>query len=169
VLLGVDGTTAVAAKSKAGRGTASLTRFVVPATGRYYFVVAGESGPATGLVAKGRVAPPVAGAKRFVAFDANDRAEVSFGAVAGAVLTLSAKPDRKGMNLSFVDLIDPSGAHVAIASSEITTRAGQITLTRTLTAGGTWTVVVRGLGGPGTMSWKYKLRQPKGVAYSADE
>jgi hypothetical protein len=168
VLLGSDGTTPLAAVVRAGNGKATLSRFVVPATGRYYLVVASKTGAATSLAAAGKIAPPARSARRAVAFDADGRTQVSVGALAGAVLSFSAKSDMRGAQLTVLAIVDPSGARTPIDSADVKTKAGRVSFKRTLDRSGTWSVVVAETGGPATMSCVSSLRQPKKVAYSAD-
>jgi hypothetical protein len=169
VLLGADGTTPLAANLKAGNGKATLSRFVVPSTGRYYVVVASATGASTTLVASGKIAPPTRQALRAVAFDGDGRARVTVGALAGAALTFSAKPDKSGVVLTVQSLIDPAGVVIPVDPTEVTTNAGRVTFKPTLAESGTWTIVVSQLGGPSTMSCTTTLRQPKKVVYSADD
>jgi len=168
VLLGSDGTTPVSANVKAGNGRATLTRFVAPATGRYYLVVASPTGAATTLVAAGKIAPSKKSVRRGVGFDANGRAEISVGALAGAVLSFSAKSNKPGVQLSVQTIVDPSGDHIPIGPGDVVTKAGRISFVRTLDQSGTWTVVVAENGGPSTMTCTTSMRQPRKVAYSAD-
>jgi len=169
-LLASDGTTATAAKATGGLGKASIAKFVVPTTGRYYFVVAADTGGLTHLTPKAKIAPPTRGTGRADGFQNGDRLEVDLGVVGGAVATFTAKPDRSGLRVVIQSLVDPSGNTIPLTAADVkTSKAGVVTLKRKLDVSGTWTVVVVGAdAGPGRVTYTYSIAQPKKTAYSAD-
>lgn len=169
VLLGSDGITEVDAGIRAGNGTVAMPKFVAPATGRYFLVIASDSGDATHLVASGRVTPPAKLTARVPFTGGATPLAVEVGAIAGATITFSAKPDRNGPSLSIQGLLDPSGSPVAIDPSILRTKAGTISFTTSLPTSGTWTVLVNAAAGSQTnVTWTATLKQPKKGTYSAD-
>lgn len=169
VLLGSDGITEIDADVRAGNGTVAMPKFVAPATGRYFLVIASDSGAATHLVASGRVTPPAKLTARVPFTGGATPLAVQVGAIGGATLTFSAKPDRNGPSLSIQGLLDPSGTPVAIDPSIVRTKAGSISFTTSLPTSGTWTVLVNAATGSHTnVTWTATLKQPKKGMYSAD-
>ncbi len=169
VLLGADGVTEVDADVRAGNGTVAMPKFVAPATGRYFLVIAGAAGDATHLVATGRVTPPAKLTARVPFTGGATPLAVEVGAIGGATLTFSAKPDRNGPSLSIQGLLDPSGEPVAVDPAQIRTKAGTVSFTTPLATSGTWTVLVNAAAGSHTnVTWTATLKQPKKGTYSAD-
>lgn len=169
VLLGSDGTTEVAADIRTGNGTASIPRFVAPTTGRYYLVLASETGAATELVVTGRIVPPARGSGRVAFTGGAEPLAIEIGALEGAVLTFSARPDRKGPTLSIVGLLDPSGTPVAVDPARVRTKAGAVSFSAPLGSDGTWTVLVNAaLGTQTDVLSTWTVKQPKKAVYSAD-
>jgi hypothetical protein len=169
VVVGPDGTSDVPVVVKTRLGRASVAGFITPVTGRFYCVTASADGPASQLAAKIAVAPPKSGrgGDGTEAFATGSELPVEFGAIAGARLKFTAKPDRSGLLLSAVSLTDPTGASVLFAAGEVVEKNGAITITKTLAVGGTWTLVVGAKPGPqGHFTWSFSLKQPKGVAYA---
>jgi hypothetical protein len=170
VLLGTDGTTEVDADIRTGNGTVSLPRFVAPATGRYYLVLASEAGAATQLVVTGRIAAPARGSGRVAVSGGAEPLAIEIGALDGAVLTFSARPGRKGPTLTVVGLLDPNGTPVAVDPGRVRTKAGAVSFSAPLGADGTWTVLVNAaLGTETDVLWTWTVKQPKKAVFSADE
>ena len=170
-----DGVTPLDAKSIAGKGKAKVSGFVAPSTGRFFLVVASDDGEATQLVGTVKVTPTKKGKgenpdPNFVA--GKPPFKVSLGALAGAKLTFTAKPDRgSGLVLKPVlYLIDPTGAlHFLDGATEVHTSKGSLTYTTTLDISGTWQVLVAAESGPqGHFTYSYKIAEPKGGTYQFD-
>lgn len=170
-MLDMDGTTELSSKSKNGKGSASISGFVAPATGRYYCVVASDDGAATQLVATAKVVADKSGGgnngpNNFVA-GKTFAAEV--GALAGAQLSFTATPDGSGLALKAIYLIDPNGTIVTFDAGDVVAKGKGVSITHTLNVTGTWQVLLGALPGPqGHFNYSFKLKQPKGVTYSAD-
>lgn len=171
VVTGPDGTTEIAAVVKSGVGKASLSRFIAPVSGRFYCVIASDAGAATQLAAKGRVAAPKSGAgvNGTETFVSGDELAVEIGALAGAKLTFAAKPDKSGLQMTAVRLTDPTGASLPLDAGDVVEKKGTITIKKTLAISGTWTLVLGAKPGPqGHFKYKYQVKEPKKVVYSAD-
>ena len=89
------------------------------------------------------------------------------GALAGAELSLTVAPDKKsGLRVAIQTLLDPAGQPVSVAGL-VAERKNALVLSATLDQSGTWTAVVRSQGGAtGTLSYKYKVKQPKGARFA---
>lgn len=170
-VLDQDGTTALAAKTRGGKGSASVSGFTAPATGRYFCVVASDDGDATQLVATAKIVADKSGTgdngpNNFVA-GKTFAAEV--GALAGAQMTFTATPDDSGLALKAIYLIDPNGTIVTFDADDVVAKGKGLTITHTLNVTGTWQVLLGALPGPqGHFKYSFKLKQPKDVIYSAD-
>ena len=171
-VLDADGVTALDAKTSAGKGKASVSGFVLPTTGRFYVVVAADEGDATQLVGTVKVTPTKKGKGEYTGtnFVAGKQFTVRLGALEGAKLTFTAKPDNSGLSLKPVYLIDPAGEiRLLDLDSEVKTSKGAFTITRTLDVSGTWQVLIGANPGPqGHFTYSYKIAEPKGVSYQFD-
>ena len=156
-------------KPKAGNGKASLAGFPCAKTGRYWCVVASDAGEATLVAASMKLAPPKAGSGSDDRVVAGEQVEVFFAGFDGTVLTFTAKPDRSGLAVRPSYLRSPSGAFIAIRDGDYTPKGTGYVYKAELDQAGTWSLVTVGKPGPqGALAWKYKLKHPKGAAYSAD-
>ena len=172
-VIDADGTTALDANARGGKGKASVSGFVAPSTGRYYVVVASDEGEATQLVGAVKVTPTKKGSgdNPDPNFVAGKQYVVRLGALEGATLTFTAKPDAgTGLGLKPIYLIDPAGEiHTLDFDNEVKTSKGAFTLTKTLDMSGTWQVLIGALAGPqGHFKYAYKLAEPKDVTYQQD-
>jgi hypothetical protein len=165
-LYDVDGIHTLPVAPKIAKGKISLSKFVAPASGRFYFVIASDDDlDATQFACVAKTSAPTA-AK-------GDAGTTAFGGdLAGGTLTLTVKPDKKsGLRVSVVALKDPTGAPVALAATDVkvVAKTGVLTLTKKVDSSGTWTVVLGAQTGPrGAFTYAFKLKQMKGVVYSAD-
>ena len=171
-VLDADGVTALDAKTTAGKGKAAVAGFVAPSTGRYYVIVASDEGEPTQLIGAVKVAPTKKGAGENpdINFVAGKQYIVRLGALAGAKLTFTAKPDGSGLALKPIYLIDPDGQiHLVDANTELKSVKGAITITKTLDVSGTWQVLIGALPGPqGHFTYSYKIAEPKDTTYQFD-
>jgi hypothetical protein len=172
VLLDVDGMTPLLADAKVGKGKITLSKFTTPSTGRFFCVLAADdAGPATSLVATAKITPPKKGRgdSGFVPFGGAATLEVPVPALAGATLSFLAKPDKSGLQLSVLRLVDPSGKTVDLPAGTVKSKKGSVAFKFVLPTTGDWTVVLGALAGPsGQFVWSYGLKQPKGVSYTAE-
>jgi len=85
-------------------------------------------------------------------------------------MTLTVKADKKsGLHVKVLALKDPTGASVAVEAADVKVKGSVLTFTKKVAASGTWTVVLGAEAGPrGAFTYAFKLKQPKGVVYSAD-
>jgi hypothetical protein len=164
-----DGRIVREVKLAGGKGKAKGTALPCATSGRYFLVLASDDGDATKLAAAFAVAAPKGGAARVPGFAASSPYPLEFGAIAGAKLDLQVRPDAKsGLVVTISALRAPDGTLLP-AAEFVTEKKGVLRLVRTLEQSGTWTVlVVAKPGTDGTLSWKARLRQPRGGAYSAD-
>jgi hypothetical protein len=171
LVLDSDGFTPVeGGKLKVGKGKASLTGFVAPHTGRFYFVVASGEGDATRLTGTTKVALPktVAGGSDGTVSPGDAPVVVSFSALEGATLTFTVKPDKSGAQWDATYIISPNDEYVALDDADLKFKGGGFSFTRTLDVSGDWRVlVVAKPGASGTFTSTAKLKQPKG-AYAVD-
>jgi hypothetical protein len=173
LLLGPDGSTPTSAVAKVGKGKATIAGFVAPASGRFYVVVALDDAlGATQLLGKVKIAPPKSGAGKIVEgfFAPGDELNVPVGAIAGATLTFTIKPDKSGIRPVLLDIADPAGAKAAFNAGEVKAKGTSLVLTKGLPTGGTWVVRIgaEAAGTAGKFSWSFKIKQPPKTAYSAD-
>lgn len=170
-VLDVDGAVVMTAKVKVVSGAAKVTGLTCLKSGRYYVILASTTGEATKLQAAVKAAAPVSGKLKFTAFAPPRTLEVPVGALAGAKLTLAATADAKsGLKAKVLSVLNPLGEPVSIVGAVKTTTRG-FSIVLDLPSSGTWTVILGGdssSGEPGTITGSYKLKQPKGVTYSAD-
>jgi hypothetical protein len=170
-MVGSDGTTGIPVAAKLRSGKATVSRFVAPSSGRFYLIVASDDGDATQLVADAGIAAPRSGSGESGPDDFGPGAEftVEIGALAGADLSFTAKPDKSGLQLSVVRLVDPDGAAVTLPAGAVVERKGTVRLKTKLASSGTWKLVLGAKPGlAGRFSYKFKLKEPKGAAYSAE-
>lgn len=172
-MVDADGVTALEAKTTAGRGKASVTGFVTPSTGRFYFVVASDEGDATQLVGTVNVTPTKKGKGENPDpnFVKGKFYTVRLGALAGAKLTFTAKPDNSGLALKpALYLLNPNNEFVVLVEdTDVKYVKGSFTITKTLDVSGTWQVIVGADSGPqGHFTYSYKIAEPKGGTYQFD-
>jgi hypothetical protein len=172
-VIDADGVTALDAKTTGRKGSASVSGFVAPSTGRFYVVVASDEGEATQLVGAVKVTPTKKGSGENpdMNFVAGKQYIVRLGALEGAKLTFTAKPDGgTGLALKPVYLIDPEGQiRLVDLENEVKTAGGSFTITKTLDMSGTWQVIVGAQPGPqGHFKYSYRIAEPKGASYQAD-
>jgi putative Ig domain-containing protein len=172
-ILAPDGSTAVPVAVKTRPGKASVLPFVAPATGRFYCVVASDDtlGASVLTGAVGLKLPKKGkGDSGDQPFPPGSDLTVEVGAVAGASLTLSAKPAKgSSVVVRYPYLVAPDGTVTPLTSADVIESKGGVTFTRTLPASGTWQVVLGLKPGPaGSFTYTYKIQQPKGVPYSED-
>ena len=154
---------------KAGAGKASASKFQCPVTGRYYVVLASDAGEATQLLGTLKIAPPKKAKGSEEGFGPGDAVEVAIGALAGAHVTLTAKPDKSGLALRGNVLRDPSGTFVPFQPGDVTEVGNGLVFEKDLATGGTWTFTIGArAGASGKFTWSLKITQPKGATYSAD-
>jgi hypothetical protein len=169
-LVGPDGRVVAAAKLVGGRGKGRATVARCPLSGRYFAIFASADGDATQLVVSDSVAPPKSGKGVADASAAAGPIVIPVGALAGAQLDLTIRPDRKsGLACVVQALVDPDGNQFAL-DGLVTDKKGVLRLVTPLPVGGTWRVIVAATGvTKGRASFSYKIKQPKGATYSADE
>jgi hypothetical protein len=169
VILGPDGLPVTGGKIKPGKGKATATTVPAPVTGRYFAVVDAGDGDDEPLLGTPTVKPPTKGVGTIPDVQPGTNFEITFGALAGAKLTLLAKPEKKsGSSLEIVTFFDPDGDPVDL-TGVATTKASAASLVTKLEKSGTWRVRVRATGGQnGKATYTIKLAEPKGFAFSAD-
>ena len=175
VLLGTDGATELKARAKSGNGRASVSKFLVPETGRYFCVTGstgqGAKAQASEVSATAKIAAGTRGSGKGPKdpFSAGQKFTVDFGALAGAKLTFRANPDRSGLELTALYLYDPAGNVVPLAAGDVSYSGGAFTVTKTLGLSGTWRIYIGAKSGAqGHFKYSYEINQPSGVVYSAD-
>jgi hypothetical protein len=175
VLRAFDGRDVEGARLVSGRGrrlgTAAAKRVLLPKTGRYFFVLASDSGDATALLGNLAVRPPRGGQAPVEDFGAGDGIDVEFGALAGAKLTFTAIGNRRGgVEARITSLTAPDGTTTFRPDLDPRSRGVRETIRgRELDQSGTWRVRIVGSGGtPSTVRYTYRLRQPRGATFSAD-
>jgi len=174
-LFDVDGMRALPLAPKNAKGRISFAKFIAPASGRFYFVVASDDAlEATQFTCVAKAKAPTSGkgdAGTFV-FGGEDEFPIPVGILNGGTLTLTVKPDKKsGLRMKVVALKNPAGEDVTLAPTDVkvVAKSGVMTLTKTVDVSGTWTVVLGAQDGPrGAFTYAFKLKQPKGVVYLAD-
>ncbi len=168
----VDGIHTLPITPKAGKGKIAFTGFLAPTSGRYFCVVASDDAlGATSLVGALKAAPPTSGkgSAGSLSFGDADTLPIPVGILNGGTLTLTVKPDKSGLHVHVLSLIDPDGNPVVVPTTAVKTKGATLTFTWKATSSGTWTAVIGAQTGPrGTFSYTYKVKQPKGVLYSAD-
>jgi hypothetical protein len=174
VMVDSDGFRTLPITPKYGAGKASFAKFIAPSSGRFYCVVASDDAlDATTLNCVAKSAPPKSGkgdAGTF-SFGGADTFQLPVGVLNGGTLSLSVKPDKSGLRVKIVALNNPAGESVTLGASDVKVNAktGLLTFSHKVDVSGTWTVVVGAEAGPrGTFTYAYKLKQPKGIYYSAD-
>jgi hypothetical protein len=170
-VLGPDREPVAGGKTKAGLGKAAGSAVPCGTSGRYFVVVSSEAGDAAQLVGAVTVKPPAGGRGADETFDADETAEVTFGALAGAKLVFKGKGDAKrGLTLRLAGLVDPDGN--LVQTTDLVKASGTgFTLTATLPASGTWKVLLAArsdTGEPAKASWTWTVRNPKGAVYVAE-
>jgi hypothetical protein len=155
---------------KSGVGKATVSGIQCPQTGRYFVILASESGDPTQLVGYLKVALPKKATRTVENFSTGKFENITFGALAGAHVTITAKVDKSGLKLRGNLLRDPTGAGVAFQPGEIVEdENGSLVFNKVLTQSGTWLVSLTAKPGfSGTFKWTLKITQPKGGVYSAD-
>jgi len=172
-LYDVDGMRTLSVTPKFGKGKASFTKFIAPSSGRFYCVLASDDDLAgTSFTCVEKATNPTSGkgdAGTF-SFGGDDTLVLPTGVLNGGTITLTVKPDKKsGLHVKIVELRDPSGTPVTLGATDVKVKGTVLTFTHKVDVSGTWTVVVGAESGPrGTFTYAYKLKQPKGVTYSAD-
>jgi hypothetical protein len=177
-VIDADGITALDAKTTGRKGSASVSGFVAPSTGRFYVVVASDEGEATQLVGAVKVTPTKKGKgdNPDINFVAGKQYIVRLGALEGAELTFTAKPDAgSGLALKPVlYMINPEGEIHSLdplinPDTEITMSKGSFTIKATLDMSGTWQILIGAFPGPqGHFKYSYKIAEPKDVTYQHD-
>ena len=172
MLLGPDRAAVETGTIKAKSGSLAGSKFVCPASGRYFVIASStDMGAATQLLATITVAPPKGGKAKIKSYAQTDTTTLHIGAQPGAVLTLKFTGDKKpGLTAKVISVTDPSGTQIVFPPFVTSAPQGG-TLTMTLATGGTWTVVLGAnstSGSPGKFSYGYTIKQPKVPAYSAD-
>jgi len=171
----VDGMSPLSITPKIAKGKITFTKFIAPSSGRYYCIVASDDAlDATAFTCVQKTKLPASGkgdAATF-SFGGDDQFALPVGVLDGGTITLTVKPDKKsGLRVKVAALKNPAGQLVAVAATDVNVvaKTGQLTFTRKVDASGTWTVVLGAESGPrGTFTYTYKLKQPKGVVYSAE-
>ena len=118
-----------------------------------------------------RITPPSSVSGKDDLFAPSDTLPITFGALAGAQLTVKGVPEKSsGLKLIAQVLYDPTGRAVDLKTEVKLVPAGNgFTLTGTLPISGTWRLVISALpGSTGKMSYSLKIKQPKGVVFDAD-
>lgn len=171
VLLGADGSTPVAAPVRGGNGTATLGRFVVPSSGRWYLVLASDEGDASSVDVRVRVSAPASASGRIDAVGGSAPYEAPFGAIDGATVVLTAKPrGGEGRVPNVRTLVAPDGRHVPVPPAAVRTKGSTLTITMPLDASGTWTALFSNDGAvTGSIDWKARISQPRDATYDAGE
>jgi hypothetical protein len=174
VLFDTNGATPIeSARVRGGNGKAGLSNFVVPVTGRYYFVVGttGE-GEGTQLVATGKVTGQRgdSGNSGDAIFSAGQTLIVDVGALAGAEMTFTVRPGNSDIRPLALYMYDPNGQVVHFENGEATYASnGTVTIKKTLPTSGTWLVYIGANNGTqGRFNYSFKLAQPHDVVYSDD-
>jgi hypothetical protein len=169
VVLGPDGLPVAGGKIKVGKGRAAAAAVPAPITGRYYAIVDAADGDDEPLLATAVVKPPTKTTGTIAALQPGTSVEIEFGALAGAKLSFTARPDRlSGESLSVATLRDPSGDFVPL-DGIATTKGTAALLTTQLAKSGTWKIRLAAKGGTaGKATYVIKLIEPKGVTFSAD-
>jgi hypothetical protein len=177
VVLDTNGTTELTAKSRGGKGTASVSSFIAPSTGRFYVVVASDTGGVSAVVSKGKVSAPKSGsgADPDTNFVADKTFTVKFGAIAGSKFTFTAKADDgSGLALKPVYLLDSNDTiYTFDPKTEVKMfRNGAFTVTKILpstAASGTWRMLVGALSGPqGHFRYSFKITPPKSGVFAVN-
>ena len=128
-----------------------------------------NAGEPSQLLGTLKIAPAKKAAGGEVNFGAGDTVDVLIGAMAGARVTLTAKPDKSGLKLRGLLLRDPSGALVNFQPGEVVEVGNGLVFVKDLPTAGTWTFTISGKpGAQGAFTWSLKITQPKGATYSAD-
>jgi hypothetical protein len=175
-VLDTDGTTILDTNAKGGKGKATV-KFTAPSTGRFYFVVSSDTGDASQVVSAGKVVATKTGSGEDpdINFVAGKQFTVKFGALAGAQLTFIGKPDKSGLALRALYLLDPNDNIVTIAPNEVTSKNGSIIVKKTLPTSttenlsGTWKMLIGAQPGPqGHFTYAFRIAEPKGETYSVD-
>jgi hypothetical protein len=168
-VLAPDGNTLLPVATKPGNGKASVPSFLAPTSGRFYCVVASGAGDATLLTGSAKLKLPK-GDTGDEPLSPDSNLTVEVGAVAGATISLSAKPAKgSSVALRYPYLQAPDGTITSLTAADVTESKGTLSFTRVLPASGTWKIVLGLKPGPsGTFSYTYKVKQPKGAAYSED-
>jgi len=169
VVLGPDGSPVTGGKMRPGKGRAAAVNAPAPLTGRYFAVVTADDGEDEPLLGTVTVKPPTKTVGTLAAVQPGTTFEISFGALAGARLSLTARPERKShASLSIVALVDPSGGIVSVDGAA-KTKGTTASLATELSKSGTWTARVAATGGqPGKVTYVVKVVEPKGAKFSAD-
>ena len=171
-VLAPDGSTAIPVSVKTKTGSASVSPFLAPTSGRFYCVVASDAGDATQLTGSVKLKLPKKGKGDTgdTPFPPSASLTVEVGAVGGASLTLTAKPAKgSSVALRYPYLVAPDGAVTSLTADDVTESKGAISFTRVLPTSGTWKIVLALKPGPsGTFGYSYKIQQPKGAVYSED-
>ena len=108
-------------------------------------------------------------ANEYDAVEGGDLLAIPIGALAGARLRFKATiPKRSALEIDVLALVDPTGA--LSTTTDLVKQKGRSTLVDApLGVSGTWILRLRVRGsGTGKIATSFKLKQPKGVQFSAD-
>lgn len=169
VVLAADGGELEGGTRKGGNGKASVTRLVVPATGRYFVVTGGDAGPATELTGKLKVVAPNQAADQRDDVSPGAPQDFAFGALEGARVTLDvARSKKSNLVLRPQALIGPGQQTVPLDGLVTETRTG-FRVRAELPAGGTWTLRVGVVSGsPDRVTFRARIKQPRNVNFQLE-
>jgi hypothetical protein len=171
LVIGPDGNVVQGGKVKIKAGKVSVKGLVLPTTGRYFMAFESEDGgPATQLQGTLKLALPKKGAGGFERLNLGELYQIQFGALEGATLKLQGKTT-EGMELRVRFIIKPDGGVIPFADIDVVNNNGKVTIaTQPLPQSGTYTLVIEPLKtDQADLSFKYKLKQPKGGVFRIDD
>jgi hypothetical protein len=166
-IVGPDARMVEDAKLSGGNGKTKGSVAVCPATGRYFAIFASSEGDATRLAASVAVTPPKALKGSMTTLGSRGPRTLAIGARAGGCLDLRLKADKRSdLVVLLRSVTDPAGQAVPL-DGLVTEKNGALRFVAVLPTAGTWLVTVAAKPGTdGTVSWSYRIKQPRGQAYS---
>ncbi len=168
ILIGPDGGAVDAGVLKLKNGKATLKKVTLPDTGRYYAALASEQGGETTLVGKLKKKQPTTFKGKEENIGLETVIEFSFPAIEGATFDFRGRLSG-GVGVRVEYLRAPDGTLVAGASLDITESGKSIRVRGDLDQSGTWTVRISPKAGKrGNLKYTMKVKNPKGVEFSAD-
>ena len=170
LVLGPDGNIVVGGKVKVKAGTIIMKKVPTPRTGRYFVAFSSsDGGDETQLLGTLKTALPKKGAGALERLELGEQFIVEFGALSGASFTLKGKTTDL-MEIAVDFIIQPDGTPIPFNAVTVANKKGKVTITVSgLTQDGTYAIYMQPRKTDlADFAFKFKLKQPKGGAFSID-
>ena len=170
LLLAPDGNVVEGGVVKIKRGKAILKKVPLPKTGRYFLMMsADDGGEPSDVQGSDKIALPKKGVGATDRLAFSDQVLIEFGAVAGATFALKGKTTEE-MSMRVLYVLRPDGTVLPIDDLEQAQNGKKYTLAFDCAQSGTYAVYLTPQpGGLGELTYKYKVKQPKGATYTFED